>query len=361
MLAKPLSTMWLVHEMFKQHEQEVRLRIGQAISFDSYSNLPVDDKRLIKMFKKHVYKLAKKKKSPVFAEQLESMAHPEDRKQLKVELKNSQLIGVTSDGKQIYNFTYDSDSAVMRELGRLRELTFRAVGEGTGLRRDVDVYDRIYDHIILWDNDELEIVGAYRMVPTRRVLELHQDVGLYTETLFDLSKLSEEKKQQGLELGRSFVQPKYWGKRSLDYLWQGIGAYLNQNPDIRYLLGAVSVSNELNKEAKASLIRFYQTYFGSYDIEVNAKTPYLLPTDVGLCFNGDDYQQEFSLLKQKMKDEGSSIPTLYKQYSELCEPGGTLFCAFNVDKDFSDCIDGFVLVDMQLMKSQKRKRYLQQN
>ena len=287
------------------------------------------------------------------------MAHPEDRRQLKRELKNSQLIGSTSDGKQIYNFTHNTDSAVMRELGRLRELTFRAVGEGTGLKRDVDLYDRIYDHIVLWDNDELEIVGAYRMAPTKRVIEHHSDIGLYTETLFDLSKLSEEIQQQGLELGRSFVQPKYWGKRSLDYLWQGIGAYLNQNTDIRYLLGAVSVSNDLNREAKASLIRFYQTYFGSSQkLKVHAKTPYLLPTDVGLSFSGDDYQHEFSLLKEKMKQEGTSIPTLYKQYSELCEPGGTQFCSFNVDKDFSDCIDGFVLVDMDLMKPQKRKRYL---
>ncbi|MBU2882582.1 lysophospholipid acyltransferase family protein [Psychrosphaera sp. B3R10] len=359
MLAKPVSTLWLVHEMFKKHDQELRVRIGKPISYATYTNIPVENKQLVKLFKKHLYKLSKKKTLPIFSEQLESMAHPEDRKQLKSALKLSELIGTTSDGKLIYNFTHDSDSSVMRELGRLRELTFRAVGEGTGLRRDIDKYDNIYDHIILWDDEELEIVGSYRMAPTKRVKEFHSHIGLYTDTLFDLSHLTDEIVQRGLELGRSFVQPKYWGKRSLDYLWQGIGAYLAKHPDIRYLLGAVSVSNDLNMEAKTSLIRFYQAYFGSRGPIVYAKTPFLLPTDSGLHFNGDDYQTEFTLLKQKMKDENTSVPTLYKQYSELCDDGGTQFCSYNVDPDFSDCIDGFVLVDIEKMKPQKRKRYLQ--
>lgn len=358
MLAKPVSTMWLVHEMFKQHDQELRVRIGQPISFNTYMNVGVDDKQLVKLFKKQVYKLPKKKKLPVFNEQLDSMAHPEDRKQLKIELKSSLFLGETSDGKQIYRFVHDSDSAVMRELGRLRELTFRAVGEGTGMRRDVDKYDKVYDHVILWDNEELEIVGAYRMVPTQRIKTQHPDIGLYTDTLFDLSQLDEKFITSGLELGRSFIQPKYWGKRSLDYLWQGIGAYLQHYPEVRYLLGAVSVSNELNDEAKASLIRFYQTYFGAQDAIVKARTPYQLRAGQGIEFDGNDYHTDFTQLKQKMKAEGTSVPTLYKQYTELCEAGGTQFCSFNIDPDFADCIDGFVLVDIDKMKPQKRMRYL---
>lgn len=358
MLAKPVSTLWLVHEMFKQHDKEVRLRIGQPVDFDVYSKVPVDDKRLIKMFKKHVYKLAKKKKLPEFGSQLESVAHPEDRKLLKDELKQATLLGATSDGKQIYNFSYATDSAVMRELGRLREYTFRAVGEGTGLRRDVDKYDKAYDHIILWDDAELEIVGAYRVVPTSRVTSEKKIQGLYTSTLFDMSDLPQHYLAQGLELGRSFVQPKYWGKRSLDYLWQGIGAYVSNAPEIRYLLGAVSLSNELNMEAKASLVRFYQTYFGATEQLVTAKTPFEVPSDKGIEFQGHDYSEEFTLLKEKMKQEQTSVPTLYKQYSELCEDGGIQFCAFNVDPDFADCIDAFILVDISLMKAQKRKRYM---
>lgn len=358
MLAKPVSTLWLVHEMFKQHDQELRVRIGNVIKHDTYSNAPVDDKQLVKLFKKHVYKLPKKKKLPIFSESLDSISHPEDRKQLKQELKASQLIGKTSDGKLIYNFAHDCDSSVMRELGRLRELTFRAVGEGTGQRRDVDKYDRIYDHIILWDDEELEIVGAYRMVPTKRVFEQYPEVGLYTATLFDMSELSEEIQQQGLELGRSFVQPKYWGKRSLDYLWQGIGAYLKQFPEIRYLLGGVSVSNDFNDEAKTTLVRFYQTYFGCADNMITARLPFVLKDDVGLHFDGQDYAADFKAFKAKMKQEDASVPTLYKQYSELCEGDGVKFCAFNIDPDFADCIDGFVLVDIEKMKSQKRERYI---
>ena len=358
MVAKPLSTLWLVHEMFKHVEQEVRVKIGNAIHYDQYSKLPVKEKRLLRLFKKHLYRLPKNKKSIEFMSSLESLAHPEDRKQLKDELKASIKLGQTKDGKSIYQFRYEQDSAVMRELGRLRELTFREVGEGTGLKRDVDRYDRHYDHVILWDDEELELVGAYRMVPTARFLSPDSKNELYTQTLFDLSNLPEAIKQQGLELGRSFVQPKYWGKRSLDYLWQGIGAYLAHHKDIRYLMGGVSISNELNTDAKASLVRFYQTYFGQSAAKVTAYHPYTLPEEKGIGFTGSDYDAEFSALKAELKVQGAAIPTLYKQYSELCEPGGTTFCAFNIDAEFQDCVDGFVLVDIQLMKAKKRARYL---
>lgn len=361
MLAKPVSTMWLVHEMFKQANREMRVRIGEMVEFSVYQDVPVDDKRLIKMFKKHVYALVKKKHLPQFKPKISSVALPEDRQELKADLKAHPRIGETNDGKHIYWFKHHSDSSVMRELGRLRELSFRAVGEGCGKKRDVDKYDRIYDHIVLWDNEELEIVGSYRMAPINKVREEHKEVGLYTESLFDLSNLPEHMVKGGLELGRSFIQPKYWGKRSLDYLWQGVGAYIHQNPEIRYLLGAVTISNDFNSEAKSSLIRFYQTYFGDNKKLVSAKFPYHLSSGSGLHFTGDNYQEEFTLLKQKMKLEGASIPTLYKQYSELCEEGGVKFSCYNIDPDFCDCIDGFVLVDIKAMKPQKYERYIAGN
>lgn len=365
MLAKPLSTLWLVHEMFKQHDQEVRVRVGQAVDYDLYSAIPVDDKQKRKLFKKHVYAIGKRKHLPEFKPQLDSVAHPEQSRLIRSELRRQPLIGETSDGKQIFSFAHNADSSVMRELGRLRELTFRAVGEGSGKPRDVDVYDGFYDHIILWDDDDMEIVGAYRMVPTARVKHqndkiqnIAHETGLYTESLFDLSNLPSEVIEQGLELGRSFVQPKYWGKRSLDYLWQGIGAYLGQHPQVRYLLGGVTISNDFPSAAKATMVRFYQTYFGGDTSWVNANTPYQLTDECGLLFTGDDYHSEFTQLKQYMKQQGCAVPTLYKQYTELCESGGTQFLSFNVDPDFCDCIDGFVLVDIQKMKAAKRERYL---
>ena len=135
--------------------------------------------------------------------------------------------------------------AVSHALGRLRELSFRAVGEGSGTRRDLDRYDAHYDHLILWDPQDLEIAGAYRMVRTAKVLQEQGPEGLYTHSLFEFTPGMQPFLQQGLELGRSFVQPRYWGRRSLDYLWFGIGAYVRRYPECRYLFGPVSLSRDM--------------------------------------------------------------------------------------------------------------------
>ncbi len=372
MLAKPLSTIWLVHEMFKQHDQELKLRIGAPIAPSTYNNLPIDNKRLIKLFKKHVYALNKRRCVPEFSSSLESIAHPESPTLVREELKQSQRLGETTDGKQIYCFQPKNDdaSAVMRELARLREFTFRSVGEGTGKMRDFDAYDWFYDHVILWDDNQLEIVGAYRMVAMEKVRNHYTAAGLYTDTLFDLTAMPEALSNKTLELGRSFIQPKYWGKRSLDYLWQGVGAYLATKPQIQYLIGPVTISNELPKQCQASLIRYYQTYFGGKELafdhnSVNhsptwpiARNPYQLSNTLGIQFNGNNAVDDFVKLKSFMKEQGYAIPTLFKQYTELCDEQGTQFLSYNIDPDFADCIDGFVFIDIEKMKPAKRSRYL---
>jgi len=124
-------------------------------------------------------------------------------------------------------------------------------------------------------------------------------------------------------------------------------------------LGAVSLSNEFSDSAKQAMVRFYLTYFGQDEQWVSSKTPFEMQEQEGMVFTGNDYENEFKQLKQYLKGEGRSVPTLYKQYSELCDDGGVTFCSFNVDSDFADCIDGFVLVDIEKMKPHKRQRYLQ--
>jgi putative hemolysin len=360
LLAKPLSTLWLIDEMFKQRNQDIRIRIGQAIEHKTYNDLQIDRKNLKKLFKKQVYSLAKKKYQTEFKPLVESVAHPEDRKILTKELKECELLGQTNDGKRIYCYQHKKDSAVMREIGRLREYTFRKVGEGSGHKRDLDKFDNYYDHIVLWDNEQYEIIGAYRLVP---IAKMKQNSGLnklYSETLFDLTHLTSKVQNYGLELGRSFVQPEFWGKRGLDYLWQGIGAYLRQHPEIKYLVGSVTMSNDLNQDAKSSLVRFYKTYFGQSNNVVIAKRPFEMTDQDGIHFTGDDYENEFKLLKTELKKHNALLPTLYKQYSELCEPGGTIFTAFNVDPDFCDCIDGFMITEISKFKEAKRQRYLEE-
>jgi hypothetical protein len=166
----------------------------------------------------------------------------------------------------------------------------------------------------------------------------------------------------GLELGRSFVQPRYWGKRSLEYLWYGIGAYLKRNPDIRYLFGGVSLSNSYPQAARDLMVYFYSLYFSDAACAAVSKQPYQLPqailSELQQHFSGDNYLEDFTQLKHLLANMGVSVPTLYKQYSELCEPGGVKFLAFGTDPDFANCVDGLVLVDMTMLKASKKARYI---
>lgn len=356
---RPLSTLQLAHEMFKQRNRRVPMQVGQAIPIQELAKLPLSDKEKNKLVKRHLYRIAKGKKPLLKTER--TVSHPQDRKEIKLELNHSDLLGKTKDGKHIYLFQYEPNSATMKEIGRLREIAFRMVGEGTGEHSDLDKFDQYYQHLILWDETQLEIVGAYRIGEAKRYLEDKTSHSLYSKELFDYSDAMTPYFEKGIELGRSFIQPKYWGKRSLDYLWYGIGAYLNRHPDIRYLFGPVSLSNNYPQLAKDLIVYFYQLYFQDQEKLARSLTPYQV-SDVHKpfiesLFSGNTYEEDFRTLKEQLGHLGASVPTLYKQYSELCEPGGVRFLDFGVDADFNFCIDGLVLVDLELTKDAKNKRY----
>ena len=363
MMYKPASTLMLVNEMFKQQKKDIPMRVGRQIPFESYNAIQFDIKTKVKLFKKHLYRLPRNK-ADLFITQ-SAIAPNENKNVLKEAITHCEYLGETKDNKTIYLHRAVENDPIIREIGVLREIAFRMVGEGSNLRRDIDQYDKHYLHLILWDSSELEIVGAYRLADTADILK-HQGInGLYTHTLFHLSDHMQPYLSQGLELGRSFVQPKYWGKRSLDYLWFGIGAFLQKYPSYRYLFGPVSISNALPQSAKELLVYFYQLYFGSEKNLAPSRSPFTLNQQamahLKAQFSGQDYQQDFAQLKHLMANMGASIPTLYKQYSELTKPGGVKFVDFGVDKDFNDCIDGLVLLDITQLKDKKRKRYLQSN
>ena len=361
-VAKPLSTFWLVHEMFKQESKSIIFTIGEKIECENYAQNNVSLRDTAALFRRHIYKLAANK-TPVFKTQ-EAVAHPECRQRLRKELASCERLGETGDNKQIYLFEYRADTSIMREIGRLRELSFRAVGEGTGKKRDIDKYDSYYMHLILWDEDDLEIVGAYRLCDTERVLSSAGLDSIYTTSLFQYNNEMKQYLYRGLELGRSFVQPRYWGKRSLDYLWYGIGALLKNNPQYRYLFGPVSISNNYSRNAKDLLIFFYSLYFGNKEKPVTAMMPYQIEEKqkekFAQQFSGDDYKADFKQLKSMLSIMGHTVPTLYKQYTEVCDNDGIIFSDFNIDPDFSDCVDGFVIVDIEKLKPKKRKRYMTQ-
>ncbi|WP_240473989.1 GNAT family N-acyltransferase [Salinivibrio socompensis] len=205
MLYKPLSTLLLVEEMFRQENNTIAFTVGELIPHHSYSasaNLPV--KTRVKLFRKHLYRIAKGKKGLFPTET--AIASPEPRLALKRTLAAGQQLGQTPDGKLIYLLDYQADSPVMREIGRLREVAFRAVGEGTGQRRDLDKYDQDYWHLVLWDPVELDIIGAYRLCDTHATLAYRGVEGIYSASLFDYEQGMQPFLDQGLELGRSFVQ-----------------------------------------------------------------------------------------------------------------------------------------------------------
>lgn len=360
-LNKKLSTALLPNEMFKQRDNSIEIIIGELIPAENTTPKGIEQDKLVELYKKHLYGLRSKKK---YFETQKAIAHPEDPKAIKKELKDSELLGQTKDGKYIYLYASDdNNSIVINEIGRLREISFRKVGEGINKKRDIDKYDRYYKHIILWDNEDLEIVGAYRIGVCSEILENRCITDLYTATLFEYNEPFLHYLYDSIELGRSFVQPKYWGSRALDYLWYGIGAYLKNNPQIKYMFGPVTLSAALPKIAKDMILYFYDQNFPDTKNLVEAKIPYNFKSDQELVkklktdFSSQEYKDNFKALKNSLGSIGVSVPTLYKQYSELCEEGGISFCAYNIDPDFSDCIDSFIVVAIDKIKQKQKDRY----
>lgn len=332
-----------------------KLIVGEVIDAADYKDLNLRDKFKAKLLRKQLYRIVDGKGS--YFKTLPAIAPPEARKDLIAELKRATRLGETKDKKLIYLCSVTASSPLLREIGRLREQAFRLVGEGSGKPCDVDGFDVFYQHIVLWDHDDEELVGAYRLCETYKVAP--QD--LYTATLMDYQANADQILERGVELGRSFVQPKYWGSRSLDYLWTGIAAYIRLNPRVRYLLGAVSISNAFSQQAKDLLLGYYSQYYMADDPIIRCKLPYCMgyagKANNDQLFDGLEARDAFVALRERLGLIGHAVPTLYKQYTELCEPGGTRFHGFNIDPDFQDCIDGLVVVDLNELKPLKRKRY----
>ncbi|WP_105190154.1 GNAT family N-acyltransferase [Pseudoalteromonas sp. T1lg48] len=360
MIYKPLASLLLVKEMFKQRQKSLEFEIGAAIVPKSYLLDNLNDKEISRLIRKQLYRLGTKK--PELLKTQTPIAHAECRKALVSALNECERLGETQDGMHIYLYQYQGSSALFRELGRLREIAFRAVGEGSGKRRDIDKYDMDYHHLLLWDPKQLELVGAYRLACADEIIAKQGRQGLYTDSLFYYEPGMEEYFQQGIELGRSFVQPKYWGRKSLDYLWFGIGAFVSRYPKYRYLFGAVSLSNALPENAKELLVYHYQHYYGQKQQLATPKHEFKHHDDslaqAHSVFCGDDVKADFTELKHILANMGAQVPTLFKQYTELCQEDGVSFLSFSVDPDFNNCIDGLVLVDMAKLKEKKAQRYL---
>lgn len=357
---RPLATLLLANEMLLAKNSVIEFVIGEMIGADTINDMHLSYKRHAKLMRKHLYRIAKGRR-PIYQTQ-QCIAHPEPRHLIKEELKKAQRIGSTSDNKHIYLAEYEESPTLLNEIGRLREYSFRKVGEGSGQKRDLDRYDEYYRHLVLWDDDALEVVGAYRIADCEWILSWGSKDALYLNELCTLHDAFDPYLQNAIELGRSFIQPKYWGSRALDYLWQGIGAYLRHHPDVHYMIGPVSISGSYPSSAKEMLVYFYNHYFGAKKQLVSARTPYQLSTlaedDGKSLFAGNDYAEDFRRLKEYLRAFNVTVPTLYKQYAELCDEGGITFMDFGIDAEFNNCIDSYILVNVSKIKAAKRKRYI---
>ncbi len=357
-LSQTLSMLMLPREM-TGFKGKINFTIGQLIAINDIEKVPLGQQEKAQMIRRHLQGIGDGK-LPIFSNQ-KSIIHPVNRQAIRNEIKTARRLGTTADNRHILLLDYGENIAVMDEIGRLREMTFRSIGEGTGQSKDIDVYDTYYRHLLLWDDDKLEIAGAYRLGEIWRWE--HQDITtLYSSTLFNFQPTMEPYLAKGLELGRSFVQPQYWGMRILDHLWQGIGAYLAAHKQVRYLFGPVSLSSSLPKPARDMVAHFYTTHFPDQDCLAFATHPYVIdPAAKAQLYKkmpGHKFAADRDWLRQQLDLMGLKIPTLFKQYADVCMAGGVRFCDFNVDPAFNHCIDGLVMIDLRYLKPKKRTRYI---
>ncbi|HEY9255564.1 MAG TPA: GNAT family N-acyltransferase [Stenotrophomonas sp.] len=347
-LYRPAGTVLLARETLNRRKQQLQLRVGTLRRLEPHGG---DERAELQALRAEVYALSRRS-LPAPA----TLATPTPPAEVAAAVATLRLLGHTADGKQVRAGVLAADSPLLREIGRLRELTFREVGEGSGQALDLDRYDGWYEHIVLWDAPAVRVAGAYRVARCARLLADRGLRGLYTAGLFDYADDMVPRLAEALELGRSFVVPEYWGSRSIDYLWQGIGAYLRAYPSIRYLVGAVSISASLPLSARAQIVAYYARYHADGRAHAAARRPFAVEQPA--LFEDLDAATAMRVLRENLDALGASVPMLYKQYVELCEPGGARFLAFGVDPDFSDSVDGLIEVDLHQLKPKKRQRYL---
>jgi putative hemolysin len=248
----------------------------------------------------------------------------------------------------------------LQELGRLRELSFRGVGEGTGRSADIDVFDDYYEHLFVWNPSKREIVGAYRLGRVDEIRRRFGARGLYTSTLFDYREPFLTLLGPALELGRSFVRPEHQKSfAALLLLWKGIGEYIGRNPRYVRLIGPVSISDSYSTLSKELLVRYLRArsfdHFGA--TLVKAKSPFRhrkalrsLGLDIGTMPDLD----AVSTLVAGLESDRKGVPVLLRQYLKL---GGRLL-GFNVDGDFNDAIDCLLVIDLRQTDARMLRKYL---
>lgn len=266
------------------------------------------------------------------------------------------------EGLQVYAAEAKDIPSILKEIGILREETFRAVNEGTGKALDTDSFDDTYLHIFLWDTRKKRVAGAYRLGRIDLILQQPQGIhGVYNASFFDFSPELLQRLNQGIELGRAFISADYQRRTAaLDTLWMGIGHFLHQHPQYRYLYGTVSVSSYYTQASRALILHYLQQHCMYEEVGCSA-TPHTPPRDLNM------HRADVNLVKntctdlallahavKSLENNTKALPVLLRQYLKL---GGKML-AFNVDADFASVLDCLVIVDLQNLPERMKNRYL---
>ncbi len=238
---------------------------------------------------------------------------------------------------------------ILNELGRLREITFREVGEGTNRSTDFDEFDLYYQQLIIWDTETKKIVGGYRIGMGAEIVDQFGVQGFYTHSLFKMKDGFKKTLQQSLELGRSFIVSEYQRKPlPLFLLWKGILYFLLKNPEYRYLIGPVSISNTYSEKSKELIIRHIMANYYDYEKAalVRPRKRFKVKTnDLHLNDAMMHLTPQLSSLDKFIGDvdqHNTGLPVLLKKYLGL----NAKIIAFNVDPKFNNCVDGMLVLDI---------------
>lgn len=354
-----LRTAKLPSELFNKHGHKIRVRIGKPI-LPSDTSFPHNTTKLLDYLRAKTYALG------TGLENEKKIFNP--RKIFKIRKKPKRIVDAispetlsmeingltdfkvwTEKSYEVYICPTSSIPNIIKEIGRLREITFRAVGEGTNKQTDLDEYDIYYNHLFIWDTDTKMIVGAYRIGNGDEIFYSRGKRGFYTAELFKIKEQFYPILRRSLELGRSWIRKEYQLKPlPLFLLWKGILKYLLENPHYRYLIGPVSISNSFTKFSKSLIVDYISTHYFDHDLAQYVKPRKAFKVDFSkidkdLLLEPNDSLKDLDSLISEIETSHMKVPVLLRQYLAL---NARIIC-FNIDPKFSDSLDGFLVVDME--------------
>ena len=361
-----LRTLMLGRELLNKRDRQINLAIGESISFKEIKGFE-DHKQLVNYLRLNTYLLGSQLRSaqkPVLAindKNAEPIVSKVESEKLVCEISqlNSSEHLLSSGQFDVYCALADRIPFMMIELGRIREVNFRAVGEGTGKSTDIDEFDQYYHHLFVWDRENQCLVGAYRLGLVDKILAAKGVSGLYSRTLFKYDERFILQQGNAIELGRSVIAAEYQKSLSaLLLLWKGIATFVSRHPDYTHLFGPVSISNDYSPEARHLLAESMAVHH--YDVQsaklVSPSNP-LLPKapsfwQTDMLSSLADIQLLSKVISRL--EGGKGVPVLLRQYLGL---NGKLVC-FNVDADFNDALDGLIVVDLRGVPAKTLGKYM---